>query len=367
MTDVNILKIDEIIQNRFNQNKINIDEYKTKLKELEELLELTNISQITRDNIIVEKEMLKTKIEDIDSNTSFNFYLIESLPYIVKYKKILDTPIKISFVKTCKDTEKIKQSKIKKQIIKNYLNVANKYIDLKFQENICVNDNIECEVCGNTNNFDILDNNYICIECGTIQEKEYHNTSFNDVERINISTKYTYVRKAHFKDCMNQYQGKQNCNIEDKIYKELIEEFKNHDLLLGDENSPKEIRFKNIEKFHVLNFIKELGYTNHYENTIYIHSKLTGKPADDITHLENKLMNDFITLEKLYYIKYKNNSERKSFINTNHIFYQLLRKHKHKCNKEDFSLLKTIDRQDFHDEICEDLFKTLGWNYISFY
>ncbi len=41
---------------------------------------------------------------------------------------------------------------------------------------------------------------------------------------INVCNKYTYDRKVHLKDCINQYQGKQNTNINPRIYDELEEQ-----------------------------------------------------------------------------------------------------------------------------------------------
>ena len=61
------------------------------------------------------------------------------------------------------------------------------------------------------------------------------------------------------------------------------------------------------------------------------------------------------------------NINRKNFINTQYVLYQLLLRHKHSCKKEDFIILKTIDRKYFHDEICKSLFEHLGWNFSPFY
>ncbi len=36
-------------------------------------------------------------------------------------------------------------------------------------------------------------------------------------------------------------------------------------------------RFKIVTRAHILFFLKELGYTKHYEDTILIHYTLTGK------------------------------------------------------------------------------------------
>ena len=121
--------------------------------------------------------------------------------------------------------------------------------------------------------------------------------------------------------------------------------------------------FGRIEKEHIMLFLKELGYIKHYENIHLIHFTLTGKKPDDITHLENKLLDDFDQLTALYDKKYKFKIERKNFINTQYVLYQLLRRHKHPCNKEDFTILKTVDRQSFHDNITKVLFSLLGWNH----
>ena len=109
-------------------------------------------------------------------------------------------------------------------------------------------------------------------------------------------------------------------------------------------------------------FLKDLGYTNHYENVHLIHYNLTDVKPDDISYLEDQLLDDFDTLTNLYDKRYKN-IDRKNFINTQHILYQLLIHHKHHCNRENFGILKTLDRRSFHDEVCKTLFQELGWNY----
>jgi hypothetical protein len=49
------------------------------------------------------------------------------------------------------------------------------------------------------------------------------------------------------------------------------------------------------------------------------------------------------------------------------VLYQLLRRHRHECNKEEFIILKTIDRKFFHDEICKVLFEEKGWNHNPYF
>jgi hypothetical protein len=190
-------------------------------------------------------------------------------------------------------------------------------------------------------------------------------TSYRDIDRVNISSKYRYEKKVHFKDAINQYQGKQNSNIPQIVYDNLEEQFELHHLLVGDKKTDKSIRFKNITKEHIALFLKELNYSKHYENINLIYSNITGAKLDDISYLEDKLLDDFDQLTDLYDKMYKNSLQRKSFINTQYILYQLLLKNRHPCKKEDFSILKTMDRQNFHDEITSELFSELGWSFHS--
>ena len=113
-------------------------------------------------------------------------------------------------------------------------------------------------------------------------------------------------------------------------------------------------------------FLKELGYSKHYENVHLIHYNFTSIKPDDITYLEDKLFDDFNALTELYDKKYKN-IDRKNFINTQYVLYQLLRRHRHPCKEEDFVILKTFDRKVFHDEIIKDLFQELGWNSTTYF
>ena len=92
----------------------------------------------------------------------------------------------------------------KKTIVQNYLEIARKYKHDILISNISISSQLKCNNCSNTTDFDISNNNYICIECGNILDNLVTHTSYKDVERVNITSKYTYDRKIHFRDCINQ-------------------------------------------------------------------------------------------------------------------------------------------------------------------
>ena len=70
--------------------------------------------------------------------------------------------------------------------------------------------------------FNIIDTNiYICMNCSTQQTVLKNVSSYRDIDRVNIGNKYLYDRKIHFRDSINQYQGKQNSTIPKKVYDDL--------------------------------------------------------------------------------------------------------------------------------------------------
>lgn len=360
---LDILSLDSLIKKNFENEAKNVQIYKDRLSELKKTAESKNIPLHLRNEVNRNILTLEEKIHKIVSRSEYNFYLMESIPYIRAYTELLNTPLKVSFMKKTKEA-----SGRKNELITEYLKIAGQYHNFKPQIISGKKSKVACDNCENKNDFEIIDNAAIvCLQCGAQQELLLNLSSFKDVDRVNISTKYTYDRRVHFRDCINQYQGKQNSSIDEKIYRDLEEDLDRHHLLLGDRDTPKKIRYSKVKKHHVLMFLKERGYTKQYENLNLIYFNLTGKELDDISYLEDILMNDFDLLAEQYDKKFKNKIERSSFINTQHVLYQLLQRHKHPCKKEDFVLLKTVDRISFTDDICKSCFEDLGWNYIPLY
>src|SRR3972149_8016560 len=339
--DVDIIVIDKKIRDTFISEKSSLPKYKEQLQNMTDMLRNTKLSYRIRSTLEHNTRELEQHIDDLTSDRSYNFYLLESIPILEKYKKILKQPIKLSFMGKAQ-----KDSKEKVSIVTEYITLAKKYVDIEVdlkkerdEKMACKNPN-----CTKKTNLEVIDDNiYICVNCGSQQEEISHTSSYNDVDRVNISTKYVYDRRVHFRDAIKQYQGKQNSTIHPKVYKDLEKQLELHGLLIGNKNTSKENRFSKIERFHISMFLKETGHTKHYEDVVLIHSNITGKKPDDISHLEEVLLNDFDILTELYDKKYANNNKinRKNFINTQSVLYQLLLKHGYPAKKEDFNILKT--------------------------
>ena len=360
-------KVDIISINRDIINKI-ISKYEKIESVIEEknTLEKFLDKNCEKDNRILSaiKNNIATCAEDIKSikkKEELNFYLNDTIELISEYKKILKIPIKINFMGIVEKNDKEVR---KKEIINKYLKMVSCYIkdlDIKIDT---YRDN-SCENCKG-NNFESIDEVIsVCTDCYTERKILKHISSYKDIDRVNICSKYTYNRKIHFRDCINQYQGKQNSSIPTEVYTKLNKEFENHFLLVDSED--KLIKYKKINKGIIMIFLKELNFSKHYENINLIYYNITGNKPDDISHLEEKLMYDFDKLTALYDKLFTKKINRNNFINTQYVLYQLLKRHKHPCKKGDFSVLKTIDRISFHDDICKVLFQKLGWNHYSYF
>ena len=365
--EIDIFSIDRQIKDSWNKKKEDIESIDTQIQDLEDIKNTNeNMSlHVVRD--VDEKiNKLKQKKEDIKNiNTIQNFYIMDFSDLIEQYKYLI--PTKISFMG--------KSKKPSNELSKSYLEILNKY-DIEYKEfEYLIEKNKKVEKrfcsCGVSSFINQTEQNLeICENCGKQEEKSYKSLSYKDISRINMSSKYSYERKIHFKDCINQFQGKQNSTIDEKVFKNLEEQFERHGLLVGiEKDTPKKERFQNITKEHVLLFLKENGQSKHYEDVILIYHKMTGRKVDDISHLENQLMEDFAKISNLYDKKFKftGKIERKSFINTQYILFQLLRRHKYHCKKEDFNMLKTLDRKSFHDDIVKELFEYLNFNFTPIF
>lgn len=369
MDSIDILGIDREICTAFDQEILFLPELEDRLNKLNLHISTTSGTDRIMKGMLETKNNLLAKINKIKSGEDKNFYITETLELLRRYRRILRKPIKVNFMKNRISGRK---NTVKNKIVEKYLEVVRKYNSFLTNSSYYAIINTEslvdqkttCNNCGNTKDFEIEDGGEtICAECCSQQIcYKSSQSSYNDMNRVNIISKYIYDRKIHFRECINQYQGKQNCAIPQKVFTDLEERFESHNMLLGDKNSSRKERYKNIKKKNIQDFLKDLGYVKQYENTHLIYSILTTKKLDDITHLEEQLLRDFETLQNLYEKMYKN-TKRKSFINTQFVLYILLLRYKHPCKEEDFSLLRTQDRKTFHDTVCSEMFQELGWKF----
>lgn len=290
------------------------------------------------------------------SESILTVYKKNTQELIREYLKILKTPIKRN------DVHELKKADEKKAAIsKKFIDMVKLYVPHQiFEKLVLVDDMVSdfninyCGNCENTEHFMKEGEILICYRCFSevIKMSYFNNRSFN------TSVKCNYDRISHFKECLKQYQGKQNTFICPTVYADIESALRLNGVILEN----KKDKFKNVKRSHVMYFLKELGYTKHYDDYILIHHNLTGKPAHNLLHLEEKLICDFEQISEKYSQLYAN-IERKNFINMQFILYRLLQRHNFKFDSEDFETIKSFDKNMDRDKICKTIFESLGWEY----
>ena len=96
MNNIDILLIHRNILKNFEEDKANINKYENEIQKIKKSLNslLTYRMKKNLENNLLQ---LQQKIDDINSNKIFNFYIMESTEIIEKYKNILQKPVVFSF------------------------------------------------------------------------------------------------------------------------------------------------------------------------------------------------------------------------------------------------------------------------------
>ena len=288
---------------------------------------------------------LTKKIIKIETGRKQALYIVKTEIILEKYKNIINEPIKINFMNNIISENKL----VKDMLIVDYLKIAKDYINIKFEFNNKTS--LNCPDC-KIKLFKKDEYLFLCTNCG-FSIKHFANTcSFQENNRINISQRYVYDKRAHFGDSIKKFQAKQNTTIHKNVYDTLLDKIKKH-----------QIPLEKLSHKHIYEFLKLTNFSDHYEDITLIYSEITNTPAPDITHLEEKLFKLFDEIDPIYErVKPKG---RVNFLNGQFLLFKLLQKLKFPCSEEDFCVLKTRDKMLEHDQIWKKICTQLCWNYIA--
>lgn len=375
---IDILELNVKIQKFIEEQALTIDETKNELKRVTTLLDgQYNLRPGMLDQLNILKKDLIVKLSDHDD---LQYFEVDTFPLIERYHQLNQQLMVIPFFNPNKKILKEHAAK-KEQIQEEFIQKIKQYKSIRnfeymMRKNVFIprSSPPPC-VCGNKTEFIRDEDRAVCAICSTEQSLISNTSSFSDVGRVNMASKYTYNRKVHFRDCIVQYQGKQKTHIPEEIYTLLEVRLIEKDLIDGSSNLEKIKKFEKVTRADVLEILKEVeskDVKKFFDDIVLIHHTLTGQSCDNIEYLEDSLLDDFDKLTDAYDNLYTNNDDgeedktkmkRKNFINAQFVLYQLLKKHGHPCSEMDFLTLKTSERKRFHHTICKELFALLGWKY----
>lgn len=289
---------------------------------------------------------LEQTMRKLQNNTVLEEYEKLSTPLLDEYRVLMENTKTQCFIRTLAEG---KAEQRKKDLRERYLMVANQYIELDFSifrkvkraTNMCFS-------CKSTDFYSMDESTLICCKCGVHKDKVNLNLNFRDTERINLVPRFNYTRRGHMNEALQKFQGKQNTTIPSKVMGTIRTEM-----------SKNNITSVNLTKRHIYLFLSQNGWGDHYENINLIHHILTGKPCPDISQYETEILKMSDQIERVYVIVKED--DRKNSLNVYYKLWKICEVLCLKMNREDFSFLKTTLKVKEHDDICEIIFRHLGW------
>ena len=212
---------------------------------------------------------------------------------------------------------------MKKNLVDDYMTIAKRYIpSILLKQSETSGNHYICNVCGQSCIIKTI-YEYICSNCGNIlMTIHQHESSYDDTQRVNIVSKYSYDRRDHFRDCIIQYQGKQHTQLPPSLITDMKKYFVFNNMCNDVYTNKSSYYYSDIKKSNILSYLKEVGMTKYYDDINMIYHIITNKPLPDISELEDQLINEFDIFIQEYdkmfrYKKSDNQPYRKSFIYIN--------------------------------------------------
>jgi hypothetical protein len=211
-----------------------------------------------------------------------------------------------------------------------------------------------CSICGSSMINSVSEGLTICYTCGTTDKLNLSTTpEWNSFENYDFIKPFSYKRSNHFKEWINQIQGREGTNIPNDTIQLLLLELKKERIY-----NKKLITYEKIK-----GYLKKLKLNKYYEHIPNIIHKITGNRRLIIsTELEKTLINMFDEIQQPFEKHCpKNRRNFLSYSYTLYKFFQILDMNEYLIY---FPLLKSREKMFEQEEIWKNICKEVGWKFI---
>lgn len=329
------LTLEKIHRQKMNEYNKNEEKIKKKSKQLEEL-QLKN-----KNTTNIEKQLEELKL---NGTTMEYFDKVGDL--------ILDYYTEKNSIKTTEEDTNIIDLFANKDNNDNKTNkLYSSYVKRLEGSNVDKYDGknrvIKCENCNIEKIYYPTEGSFICEECGDM-------TDIIIDEDFVIKDISCYHRSGRFKDWLNQFQAKENTDIDDKVYQDIIKEL----------NKKRIKKYNSLNRTQIREILRKLKLTKYYDNVTFIINKLNNIPAPKISHsLEKKLLLMFDMIEDIWSIVKPKN--RKNMLSYSYILHKLCELLEEDQLLSSFPLLKSQDVLREQDKIWKRICIKLNWEFYS--
>lgn len=220
---------------------------------------------------------------------------------------------------------------------------------------------MQCMRCG-ASQFAVDGNIYTCSSCGLFVDLICTRSTLKDADRVNMGPKYVYDRRANFRECLAQVQAK-NHTVPQAVLNAVEALVAAHGLV--DKGNSPFARHQRVTKDHISMFLRDLGYTKHYDDLAYIHYAITRQQPLDLSSLEAKLLEDFDAVLRVHERLQRAQpapTRRKASLNVQAILHQLLVRHGFVVPSSDLILFERRGAI-VQDDTMAAIFAELGWTW----
>ena len=363
-TDLNINKINEAILFRFEYFWESVPIYEQQVDEL--ILSMEDSSKPENEIKLIKQkiEKLNEKIYDYKNKISLKKYIEITKPLLEKYNKVASSVSKgIVFFKKTKEKEDDQIINYRLKIIRDYLDIAKDYIRLELRQKM--DTSIFCPGCGMNLSKIFIDQDSglsLCPSCGYEKESVSYNSSYKDSLRVNTSIRNNYDDCENFRKALLRFQGRQNNRPPAKLYEQLDSYFVKIKKPVSSEilklPLSEDGKKKGTSREMMFEALSETNNSAYYDDINLILHIYWGWELPNISHLEEKIMEDYINTQQVFNSIAK--KDRNASLNIQFRLYVHLKAVNYPCTKDDFKIQTSRDSLIFHNEIWKQMCEETG-------
>lgn len=368
-TDLNIIKIHEAILQRFNFFYDSIPRVEDKIIRLKRKAnpEKKTINEIKE--IEAEIKELEITLDDYINYKSYNTYINSTKTLLEEYLKVASNKSKgLVILNKGREKESIELIRKRLKIIHEYLEIAKKYIQIEITHNFTVQ--AVCPGCDTDLSSMFTDEESglsVCPKCCYERESISHQTTYRDIQRTNTTNKNNYDDCENFRKALYRFQGKQIHHPPNKLYEQLNDYFISIGKPIGSDikklptmpNGKKPGTYRQM-MYEALN---ETNNSAFYDDINLIMHIYWGWELPDISHLEDRIIEDYIATQKVY--NEIPDKERDASLNIQFRLFVHLKAVGYPCTKDDFKIQINRDSLIFHTEMWKIMCEKTGLKFHS--
>lgn len=368
-TDLNINKIHEAVVSRFEYFIKSIPEYEQHLTTLK--LVCNDESKSENEVKIIEQEIRKLEsiVLDYKEKKSYNQYLNETKYYLDEYNKVASNTSKgIVFFKKVQAKEDESLIKRRLYLIREFLDIAKNYIKLEINHK--VNSTIACIGCGKDIHKNTVEEDsglVVCPSCGYERENISHNSTYKDISRVNLYNRNNYDDCENFRKALLRFQGKQTHKPPAKLYSQLDAYFVKIKKPPGADICKLPLtedgKKKGTSREMMFEALSETNNSAYYDDINLILHVYWGWILPNITHIEDRIMEDYINTQYIY--NSISQKDRNASLNIQFRLFVHLKAIGYSCTKDDFKIQTSRDSLIFHNDMWKIMCEKTGLKFYS--